>query len=219
MGEKSMRIHFWIGILLTAITLLVTGLLYPRLPSNIPNHWNIHGYVDHYGPKWSLLVLNPGVMAGILALFALLPWLSPNRFEVDTFRSTYLYLMLVLIGVFAYIQAVLLWGALSGRVDTGWAVAGGMYLVLVLLGNVLGKVRRNFYLGIRTPWTIANERVWNATHRLAAKLFVFAGLAGLVLLGFRVRNWPVFLPLMVAVVIPVVYSLILYKVLEHRGSL
>jgi uncharacterized membrane protein len=62
-----MRIHFWIGILLIAITLMVTAVLYPRLPSNIPIHWNVHGVADNYGPKWLLLVINPGVMAGLLA--------------------------------------------------------------------------------------------------------------------------------------------------------
>lgn len=214
-----MRTHFWIGIFLITTTLLATAFLYPRLPNNIPIHWNVHGYADNYGPRWLMLVINPAIMTGLLIVTSLLPWLSPKNFEVDAFRSTYRYLMLVLIGVFGYIQAVLLWGALSGRVHTDRAVTGGVCLMVALYGNVLGKVRRNFYLGIRTPWTIANGRVWNATHRLAARMFVLAGAIGLVLLAFQLPGWSVVFPLVAAALIPVIYSLIFYKALEHRGSL
>src|SRR5271170_4788875 len=102
-----MRIQFIVGILLIAATLLVTAAFYPRLPDSVPIHWNTDGYADHYAPKWSLLVVNPAIMAGVLAVFSLLPWLSPRHFEVESQPA--LYIMLVLLGVFAYFQGVLLW--------------------------------------------------------------------------------------------------------------
>ena len=91
------------------------------------------------------------------------------------------------------------------------------------LGNVLGKVRRNFWVGIRTPWTIASERVWNTTHRLAAKLFVCAGAIGLVTVVAGLPPMPMFVivlsTILFASLFPVVYSLYLYKVLEQRSEL
>jgi len=91
--------------------------------------------------------------------------------------------------------------------------------MIALLGNVLGKVRRNFFVGIRTPWTIANEQVWNATHRLGAKTFFAGGLLGLVAVILRAPFWLPVTAVIVAVLIPVIYSLMFYKQLERRSEL
>jgi len=104
-------------------------------------------------------------------------------------------------------------------VDVSRAVMGGVSLLIALLGNVLGKVRRNFFVGVRTPWTLANEHVWYATHRFAAKTFVAAGLTGL---ACAILDAPFWLPLaaiLTGALAPALYSLILYKQLEHRGEL
>jgi hypothetical protein len=98
----------------------------------------------------------------------------------------------------------------------------GILVMFSLLGNVMGKVRRNFYVGVRTPWTLASERVWNDTHRLAAKLFVGAGIIGLLAVVLPLPLPAVIITvvasMIVAGLIPVVYSLILYKRLESWGA-
>ena len=96
---------------------------------------------------------------------------------------------------------------------------GGMYLIFMLLGNVLGKVRRNFCLDVRVPWTLASARVWNDTHRVAAWVFVIAGLIGFAFVMAGTHLLVSFIPLGVAVVVPVVYSFVHYKQLERRGAL
>lgn len=172
------RNYFLIASLVIIATLIVTIVVYPDLPSRIPAHWNFRGEVDRYGSKQGAFLI-PALMVGFVIMFAVLPWLSPKRFEVDTFRSTYIYLMLVLVGFLAYLHALKLWAALSKPLDMNRALMGALFLILALLGNVLGKVRRNFFIGVRTPWTLASEKVWDATHRFAAKVFVIAGLLGL----------------------------------------
>ena len=122
-------------------------------------------------------------MAGMIVLFYFLPALSPKQFEVDTFRSTYLYIMVLVVGLFAYMHGVLLYvvhqkTAGGATFDLGRAFIAGMFLFFGLLGNVIGKVRKNFYIGIRVPWTLASDRVWNDTHRLAAWVWVAAGVIG-----------------------------------------
>ena len=102
------------------------------------------------------------VLAAEIALFALLPRLSPKRFEVDSFLPTYWYLMLLIVAVSGYFLAVVMWAALTGTGDIGRAILAGVSVLIALTGNVLGKVRRNFYIGVRTPWTLASERVWYA---------------------------------------------------------
>jgi uncharacterized membrane protein len=110
--------------------------------------------------------------------------------------------------------------AFDPTLDVGrWTIAGA-YLLFALLGNVLGKVQRNFWVGVRTPWTLASETVWTQTHRMAAWLFVAAGLLGFVAtLAGHSGLW-LFVGLIAAIALgPVVYSLVLYKRLERQGRL
>ena len=200
-------------------TLAGTLVAYPHLPGIVPVHWNAHGQIDGWAAKWSLFLYGPGVMTFMVALFAALPWLSPKKFEVDSFRATCLYIMIILVAMFAYIQVLMILAALNVALDTGRAVVGGVCLLIALLGNVLGKVRRNFYVGIRTPWTLANERVWNVTHRFGAKTFFAGGLVGFIAVLMRAPFWVPLAAILVGALTPVIYSLIHYKQLEHQGEL
>ena len=134
---------------------------------------------DHFGPRWVLYLIGPGFMAGVMLMTWLFPWLSPKRFEIDGFWRTYHLVMLLFFGIMTYLYAVMLWSDCGRSIDLGRAMLSGVCVFIALFGNVMGKLRRNFYLGVRTPWTLASERVWNATHRFAAKTFVAGGLVGL----------------------------------------
>jgi immunity protein, SdpI family len=217
------RAYFWLSVVATVAALAASLVLYPRLADEIPIHWNIQGQVDGYGSKTWAAFLMPGAMAGMLALFLALPWLSPKHFELDSFRSTYWFIVLVIMLLVAYTHGLMLWAAAAGRVDITRALLVGLLLMFGLIGNVMGKVRRNFWVGVRTPWTIANERVWNDTHRLAGKLFVAAaaiGLATLLLpLPLPAVSIAVFTLIMTAALLPVLYSLIHYKRLARRGEI
>lgn len=220
------RIYVLLCIVVAVATLAASLVLYPQMPEKIPTHWNIQGEIDGYGHKQWAAFLMPAIMGGLLLLFWAIPYLSPKHFEVDNFRSTYWFIILVISVVMAFIHGLTLWAALADRdkpVDITRFLLAGLLLMFALIGNVMGKVRRNFFVGIRTPWTLANERVWNDTHRLAGRLFVVAGILGL----FTVVL-PIPLPsLTIAVVVlivgaslgPAIYSLVLYKRLERRGEL
>lgn len=210
--------YFLIAAAVIGATFVVTLIAYPHLPDQIPQHWNLKGEIDHYGSRQSVFML-PAVMAGVLLLFEVLPWLSPKRFEVDSFRSTYLYLMVLIVGLVAYLQALILWAAFSRPLNMTRSLMGALFLFLILVGNVLSKVKRNFYVGVRTPWTLASEKVWYATHRFAARAFVAAGFLGL--LSVIIGTHPVvgFSILVVAALASVIYSLTYYKRLERSGEL
>jgi uncharacterized membrane protein len=200
-------------------TLVGTLVAYPQLPNVVPIHWDAQGQVNGWGPKWSLFLYGPGMMLGMVLLFSALPWLSPKRFEVDSFRATYLYIMIVIVALLAYVQLLILVSSLGVAIDVSRAVEGGVCLLIALLGNVLGKVRRNFYVGVRTPWTIANEQVWNATHRFAANTFFAWGLLGLIAVILRAPFWLPITAIAVAALAPALYSLVFYKQLERQGEL
>jgi len=213
------RNYYLTGLLLTAALVMATVVAYPHLPATIPTHWNLHNEANGYSPKWMLFVLGPGLMVAMMLLMRALPWLSPKNFEVDSFRTTYLQIMLMLVCMAAYFQVLVLWTGLGHAMNIGRAIVGGVCLMIALLGNLMGKVRRNFYVGIRTPWTIASERVWNATHRFAAKTLVAAGLLGLLLIAIGLQGLSVMTILLAGAVVPAVYSLVFYKQLEKRGEL
>jgi uncharacterized membrane protein len=215
----------WLAVSIAA-TVAAAGLsLYlwqfqsARLPERLPIHWDIHGQVDGTAPRDTVLLLVPAIMAGWVVLTLLLPWLSPRQFQVEPFRGTYDYCMALLNLFFAYIHFATVLGFLLAPQKVTTLVLSGIFLLFALLGNVLGKVRRNFWIGIRTPWTLADDRVWNQTHRLGAWLFVLAGVVGFVGVLVGVPFPLLFVGFMLAVLWPVVYSLILYKRLERAGKL
>jgi uncharacterized membrane protein len=218
------QVYWGIALVLCAGAFAVSAVLYPGLPDKIPTHWNIHGQVDDYGSKTWAVFLMPGAMLAMLSLFALLPWLSPKNFEVDSFRSTYLFILVVVQALFGFIHGVALYAAKaheagSDNVDVGRVLIGGMFLFFAALGNVMGKVRRNFYIGVRVPWTLASDRVWNDTHRVAAWSMVGGSLVGLVLVASGLPLALAFGVLMVSILLPIVYSFVHYKQLEKRGLL
>jgi uncharacterized membrane protein len=122
-----------------------------------------------------------------------------------------------------YIHCLLIWTSLHPDAVNARMLLGGTFVFFALLGNVMGRVRRNFWVGIRTPWTLASDKVWNATHRLGAWLFFAAGVIGAILVfGGANLVWCTVVLLagiFMAAIIPVVYSLILYKRLEREGRL
>src|SRR5262249_3168437 len=154
-----------------------------------------------------------------------LPWISPKHFGVDEFRDTFNYIMMLVAGMMVYMQAVILTTMVhpdlvkNGTLQVGRLLLAGIFPFFALLGNQLGKVRRTFLMGVRTPWTLASETVWTQTHRVAAWTFVAAGVFGFVAAVADAPLLVCFGMLIAAAVTPVVYSLVLYKRLEREGRL
>ncbi|GAB3418541.1 SdpI family protein [Massilia agilis] len=209
--------YLLLSILLVLAVAGATLALYGALPDRMPVHWNIRGEVDRYGARANAWLM-PGIMAGSLLLFAVLPKISPARFSVDAFTDTYWYCALLVVAMLAWAQAVMLWGVTTGSGATTHHMLAGVAVFIALLGNVMGKVRSNFWIGVRTPWTLANERVWYATHRLAAKTMV--GFGALSFVAALADQPAVALALLLAgPLVPAAYSLVYYKRLEREGGL
>lgn len=193
--------------------------LYPQMPEQIPIHWNAAGQIDDYGHKQVWAFFTPGILTVMLGVLAAVPYLSPKHFEISSFGGVYARIVLLVTCLLAYIHALLTAAALDQEIDTSRALLVGMGIFFALLGNLLGKVRRNFFVGVRTPWTIADERTWNDTHRVAAWTFTGAGLLT------AIAGWLQLSPLLPVGVIaagalfPVVYSFLHYRKLQRAGRL
>jgi uncharacterized membrane protein len=196
-----------------------SALLYPSLPDRVPFHWNASGTVDGWASRPLGAAFVPGLILAVILLTWILQWLSPKSFRVETFRETYYYVMVVLVAMFALIHGVMLTAALRPGWDSGRWLVGVMCIFLGLLGNVLGRVRRNFWMGVRTPWTLASEAVWDVTHRLAARMVVAGGILGGVVV---LCGGPPFVALVLVVAglaLPAFWSLVYYKRFEAAGRL
>lgn len=191
---------------------------YQNAPAQVPTHWNAAGKIDAYGSKGTLLIWPAMPLFALLMLIGL-PWLSPKKFEIDTFRDTFNYIMVVVACLFGYMGFVISYATLNPHWDLTKPLFSGMMLFLGLLGNLMGKVRKNFFVGIRTPWTLASDKVWVATHRLGARLMTFGGIACAVALWLGVPVLVSFWIFMALCLYPVLYSLILYKRLDRAGTL
>ena len=213
----------WMSIAVIAAVIVTTLAMYGSLPEKMPTHWNINGEVDGWSSKASGVSIMPVAMIVLFLVFLALPMLSPRQFTVESFRSTYDFITFCVLAHCGYVQIVILVAAMNRQVDTTRMIIAGVCVLLAALGNVLGKVRRNFWVGVRTPWTIASDHVWNSTHRLAAKLFVGAGVLGLLAVVSGLPAIPMFVVIfsgiMFAAIFPIGYSLYLYKLLEQRGEL
>lgn len=210
-----MKRYLLLCLVLVAAACAATMYAWPMLPERVPVHWDIDGVVNGYGPRAALWLLGPGLISLMALCGALLPRISPRRFDMSGFDPTYYYLCGVVVSMLAYVYALVLAAVLHGAVPMQKAVPAGVFILLILIGNPMGKVRRNFFMGIRTPWTLASERVWYATHRLAAKLMVASGLLGLFALWIGVPHWALLALMLAWALLSAGYSLLLYKRLTH----
>ncbi|HEU4776505.1 MAG TPA: SdpI family protein [Telluria sp.] len=206
-------------ILMMAAAVAATLWFYPALPAQVPTHWNIDGKVDNVGPRWIVWLLGPGLMLFMFLLAYLLPRISPKRFEIAPFKPTFEYFIVVLVAVTGYFYAVTLASMVGSAISMQHAIPAGVFVLLILLGNPMGKVQPNFYVGIRTPWSLASPRVWRATHRLAGQLMVASGLLGLLAIACGAPFAVLMTVGVLWALVAVLYSLLHYKRLQRAGML
>ncbi|SHF71196.1 Uncharacterized membrane protein [Desulfofundulus australicus DSM 11792] len=198
--------------------LIIAGfLLYPMLPEQVPVHWNIRGGVDRYGSRAYGAFFAPLLTCGLYALMLVMPLVDPWRENYARFGGVYRLLRWSLVLFMAGIYAAATAAALGYGLDIGLLVKGGVALLFVAVGNVMGQVQPNFFVGIRTPWTMASTEVWRRTHRLAAKVWVLGGLICLVLAPVRspAGAYVFFACVAVMGLAPMIYSYAIFRRLRN----
>ncbi|NNF66805.1 MAG: SdpI family protein [Gammaproteobacteria bacterium] len=202
-----------------ALHLALVAYFYGDLPDPLPTHWNAAGKVDGYTPKpWGAWIF-PLITLGMYLLFKIIPWISPRGFRMESFIKIVDILKLTLVLFMFVIGVTVLFAARGAPFDPGKVILPGVGVLFIVIGNYMGKIRKNFFIGIRTPWTLASDEVWAKTHRIGGWCFVIAGVA---LLISGLAGWPPMTAAMgiavgIAALVPVVYSFVIYKRLEGFG--
>lgn len=202
-----------IGIM--AIGMLVTGaIVYPHLPLTLASHWDVSGQVNGTMSRFWGTFLLPIMAIVLWGLWALLPRIDPIAKGFNGFRYVYDFFWVILTAFFAYVYALSLGANLGLVTNMSTAIIPAVGVLIFSLGALLPRVKRNWFFGIRTPWTLSSDAVWDKTHRFASPLFMIAGLATLLALldpTKVVALWLMFTLIALAAIISVVYSYVLSK--------
>lgn len=202
---------FYFLLFIVAIMFAVGWLLYDSLPQNVPIHWNVKGEIDGWMSKpWGVFLI-PLVTLGVAMLFPILSSIDPRKGNYELFRKSWIMIQVTILLFFAYMYFSSLLVVLHPEYEIFPFVMTGIGVLFMLIGNYLGKVRQNYFVGIKTPWTLANEDVWNKTHRLGGWCFVIAGIA-LILNG--IVQWHIVVvsvtAFSLAVAFPLIYSYLIF---------
>ena len=205
-----------VNLILVVITFAGSYLIYPYLPTKIPMHWNIRGQIDSYWPKDQAIWFMPALLLVIWILFQVLPQFDPKREKYKLFEKEWQIIQTAIVGFFTYINFVVLYLSVHPEGKVMPFMFAGIGVLFILLGNYLSKIRQNYFIGIRLPWTLNSEENWNKTHRFASWCFVILGIVTL-FEAFVIWYAPVviFGSVILAVILPSLYSFLLFKKKEH----
>ena len=206
--RKSELIAVGIVVILFAVGIY----MYPRLPDTIASHWNAQGQVDGYRSKvWGLFLL-PLISVGLVLLFVAIPRIDPLKANIEKFRPFYDRFVGTDYGIFLLcLLLTILWN-IGMRYNFGQVLAPAFGGLFYYIGVVIGHAKRNWFVGIRTPWTLSSENVWDKTHAIGAKLFKIAAVVAL--LGALLPNYALFfvlIPVLVVAGYLIVYSYFAYQ--------
>ena len=198
------------------LSAIASVYFYQHFPARVVTHWDFAGRPNGWsGPAFAAFFF-PAIILGIYLLLLVLPCVDPRSERYADFRKVYHIVKDAIVVLFAGLYFMTGLSGLGKHVPIQVIVPVGIGILFMIIGNYMGKLRRNWWIGIRTPWTMSNEQVWNKTHRLGGKMFLLAGVL-FVLIGFvpqvgQVAIGVVFTCAIVAIlVVPIVYSYVLFR--------
>ncbi len=198
------------GIILLSFAMAI--YLYPQMPELMASHWNAAGQVDGYMPKFWGLFLMPLISLGMLGLFLAIPGIDPKRRNIEKFRPHYDRFVAIIIGFMLYIYILTILWPLGYTFNMIVMLVPAFSLIFYYAGVLMEHAKQNWFIGIRTPWTLSNEKVWDKTHKLGGKLFKAAaiiGLAGLLLQDYAI--WFVLIPVIFVAAYTIAYSYVEFQ--------
>jgi len=200
-------------ILLLVIVSFIAGyFLYPQLPEKMASHWNAQGEVDGYVSRFWGAFLMPIIALAMFLMFLFIPRIDPMKENIEKFRNYFDgFIILIILFLFYIYGLTILWN-FEYIFDMGQVLAPAFAILFYFSGILIGKAKRNWFIGIRTPWTMTNDIVWNKTHKMGAILFKVSGV--ICLLGLLFSAFA-FAFVLVPVILFSIY-LIIYSYLEYR---
>lgn len=201
-------------LVLVVLMFAAGAVVYPLLPAVIPVHWGPSGQIDRWAAKslWSVFFA-PLMLLGIYVLLWLVPYLDPKRANLIRSKQVYAIVLELLGGLMTIVFLGSLLAAFNHALPMARIIEVATGVMFVVLGNYMGRVKRNWTMGVRYSWTLSDDTVWVKTNRLAGRMFVVAGVLAIVgaflpsLTGVSL----ILLPILVILPVTYVYSMRLYR--------
>jgi uncharacterized membrane protein len=204
----------WPLLVILAIPLIAAFLVYPHMPEQVPIHWNVQGQPNNYGSRLFGTFFLPLLNVFMYVMFIFLPKFDPKRANYEKFGSSYLTIRYSLHLFFMLMFGITVAASMGYPVRIDRWIPAAVAVIFIVMGNIMGRVRHNYFVGFKYPWTLANEEVWRRTHQLGAKLMVVGGFAGLfgVIITTGTASFVILMTgIFVPVIITTIYSYIIYK--------
>lgn len=201
-----------ISLVLIAIAAAAGLILSPQFPDPMPSHWNAAGEIDGYMPKFWGIWLMPLITLGLTLLLAFIPAIDPLKANIEQFRGLYNAFIIGFVAYMLYVYALTLAAALGYQFNMTYMLLPVVGLLFIGISFLIDKAKRNFFIGIRTPWTLSSDTVWEKTHKLGAQAFRIGG-ALVIVSAFLGENgfWLLMAAILFASLIPVVCSYFLWR--------
>ena len=204
---------FVIAIVALVILLFaVSAFFYPQLPDKLASHWNAAGQADGYSSKFWGLFLLPIISIAFTLLLVLIPKIDPLKANIEQFKGYYYGFIVVFLVFFLYLHVLTIIFNLGYMLNMTLFLIPAFATLFYFIGVMISKAKRNYFIGIRTPWTLASDSVWDKTHALGGKLFKLAAIISLIGMLFgQYAIWFMLVPVMLSSVFIVVYSYLLFR--------
>lgn len=212
---KINRFYFFI-FLLILITFLISLFFYNEMPSSMATHWNEKGDVNGYSSKIFGLFFMPFMLLGLFVLFLLIPKIDPLKKNILEFKKYYdIFILLFIIFMVVIHLQIILWN-LGFKLNPNFLIPISIGILFFYTGFILEKTKRNWFIGIRTPWTLSNDIVWNKTHKLGGALFKISGFFAFIGIFFKNLSYLfVIIPVAISSLIVTVYSYFEFRKLNR----
>lgn len=194
------------------ISIVISAYFFPKLPDKLASHWNAIGEVDGYMPKLLGLFLIPFILIVLVLFFILIPKIDPLKNNIEKFRIYYDgFIFLFCLFMLAVQIFIILWN-LGIQINTNIFFPFSIALLFFYLGILCENSKRNWFIGIRTPWTLSSDKVWSKTHKLGGKLFRIIAL--ITIAGIFFQKYTIYFilsPVLLATIYLFIYSYFEYK--------
>ena len=199
-------------LVLIALPIIYLAYVWNQLPAKVPMHWNIKGEIDRYGNKNELIIL---ILMPLLIylLLLLIPKIDPKN-KLLQMGKKYQALKIILISFTSLLSLFLIYTAKSQSLASANYIVLIVGVLFILLGNYFPTIKANYFIGIRTPWTLENETVWRETHRLGGKMWFIGGILivlSSLLLGKELNFMIMLIITAILVVVPIVFSYLKFQ--------
>lgn len=210
-----------IMLLLVLSTFIISVYFYPEMPEKMASHWNARGEVDGYMSRFWGTFLIPLVILGLFGLFLVLPKIDPLKANYPAFKKYYYGVVIFVLIFMLYIHIVSIIANLGYLFNMSYIILFPMAILFLFLGYTMPNIKRNWFMGIRTPWTLSSDKVWKKTHKIGGILFMVYGIFLLVILLFYnlvVEHflWIILGPIIILVAFTLVYSYYEYREEENK---